>query len=82
MHLRHRPVAAFIGLYFAPLPFTDALAFSCSPATRTVSTSFTTRQRYMIRSAAGRYLQIGTSSALTASRLWTNRQLLAHAMGA
>ncbi len=57
--------------YFAPFPFSSILQYAYTPGSLTASTSFTSRQRYMIKSAAGRYLTIGTSGALSASSTLT-----------
>ncbi len=59
-------------LYFAPFPFSQLLDFTYSPPARTAASSFAARQRYMLKSAAGRYLTIGDSGALTASSTLTS----------
>ena len=59
-------------LYFGPFSFAQSLEFTYSPSARTVASGFTTHQRYMLKSTAGRYLSIGNNGAVSASSSFTS----------
>jgi hypothetical protein len=57
--------------YFAPFPFSTSLLFTYAPSGLSATTSFVSRQRYLLKSSLGRYLNIGNAGALSSSTTLT-----------